>query len=69
MTNPVDWAEAPVSAEAAYGGCNQMYMAWYRRGADGAVEQICPESGARVWTSIGGRKDFPYGHELRPIFS
>lgn len=62
----IDWSNAPEGTEAAYAGCSQLYMAWYRHGSNGFVEQICPGAGIHHWQDMGGRLDFPYGSELLP---
>jgi hypothetical protein len=62
----IDWSKAPEGTEAAHAGCSQLYMAWYRRGTSGTVEQICPGAGVHSWQDMGGRLDFPFGHVPRP---
>lgn len=62
----IEWSNAPAGTEAAYGGCSQLYMAWYRRDESGIVQQICPGAGVHSWTDMGGRRDFPFGAELKP---
>jgi hypothetical protein len=62
----IDWDNAPEGAEAAHPGNEGFYPAWYRRDTAGIVEQICPGAGVDHWTWMGGRRDFPNGHVLRP---
>lgn len=64
----IDWDNAPEGAEAAHPGNEGCYPAWYRRDTAGLIEQICPEAGVKNWTWMGGRKEFPNGHVLRPEF-
>lgn len=65
----IDWSKAPEGAQAAYPGCDQLYPAWYRLDRHGYVEQICEGAGCDTWTGMGGRKDFPVGHILRPTIT
>lgn len=62
----IDWSKAPFDAEAGIEGRGGFYAAWYRRDGNGAVQQICPGAGITEWTWMGGRRDFPYGHVMRP---
>ena len=62
----IDWSKAPEGTEACYPGDKQMYPAWYRTDRYGCVEQICEASGTTKWTTMGGRRDFPYGSVLHP---
>lgn len=62
----IDWSKAPADAEAGCAETSETYAAWYRRNGSFQVEQICPKLGLNKWIGIGGRSDFPYGHELRP---
>lgn len=62
----IDWSKAPDGTEAASPETAGTYAAWYRRDVAGLVEQICPGAHVNNWTWMGGRKDFPIGHVLRP---
>jgi hypothetical protein len=63
----IDWSKAPEGTEAGYEGSRHLYSAWYRKAADGTVEQICPGAGVHTWQDMGGRRDFPFGSVLRPV--
>lgn len=62
----IDWSKAPADAEAGCCETSQTYAAWFRTDGNGQIEQICPKAGVTKWTSMGGRFDYPIGHELRP---
>lgn len=62
----IDWNNAPADAEAGMPERITFHAAWYRRVGAGHVQQICEGLGLKQWTWMGGRKDFPVGHEMRP---
>lgn len=66
METVIDWSKAPEGTEAAHPGSEQVHPAWFKRDVAGLVEQICPGAGINNWSWMGGRRDFPYGHVLRP---
>ena len=62
----IDWSKAPKDAEAGSPESHQMYACWYKRNSWGDVMVICEDGKGIDWGHMGGRKDFPCGHELRP---
>jgi hypothetical protein len=61
----IDWCNAPHDAEAGTPDCSQFYACWYKRNQWGDVMVIIDGEGVD-WVHMGGRKDFPCGHQLRP---
>ena len=64
MTN-ISWEAAPEDAEAGSPETSQFLACWYKRNSWGEMMVIIDGSGID-WGHMGGRKDFPVGHELRP---
>lgn len=62
----IDWNKAPADAEAGNAENKWIFACWYKRNQWGEVMVIV--DGTDIdWLHMGGRKDFPFGAQLRPI--
>lgn len=61
----IDWSRAPADAEAGNPESSQILACWYKRNQRGDVMVIVDGTDI-AWLHMGGRKDFPFGAQLRP---
>lgn len=59
----IDWSFAPDDAEAAQEEANELYGCWFKKNDDGVMVIVIGQT--IEWSSMG-RRDFPYGHVMRP---
>ncbi|MDU9415529.1 hypothetical protein [Pseudomonas sp. zfem005] len=66
MTEQVNWADAPDGAEAYLPHSKEQYFSWLKKDPVTGCTMIFVPGVLQAWTEMGGRRDYPYGHVLRP---
>ncbi|WP_271103734.1 hypothetical protein [Pseudomonas tohonis] len=67
MTEQVNWADAPDGAEAYLPHSKEQYFSWLKKDPVTGCTMIFVPGVLQAWTEMGGRRDYPYGHVLRPV--